>query len=106
MESRKTSGSSWRLSIIFSHDHRLTMSTKAYYQKQIIDLRARMAREKEAMKRDNESYARMIANASSPTSKASYRKSKVDRAESHKRNIESIKRQIAQAQLNKTRAPK
>ena len=82
------------------------MSTKAYYQKQIIDLRARMAREKEAMKRDNEYYARMIANASSPTSKASYRKSKVDRAESHKRNIESIKRQIAQAQLNKTRAPK
>lgn len=82
------------------------MSTKAYYQKQIIDLRARMAREKEAMKRDNESYARMIKSASSPSLKATYRKSKVDKAESHKRNIESIKRQIAQAQLNKTKASK
>lgn len=82
------------------------MSTKAYYQKQIIDLRARIAREKEAMKHDNESYARLIKSASSPSSKASYRKTKVDRAESHKRNIESLKRQIAQAQLNKTRAPK
>lgn len=82
------------------------MSTKAYYQKQIIDLRARVAREKEAMKRDNESYARLIKGASSPSSKASYRKSKVDRAERHKRNIESLKLQIAQAQLNKTRASK
>ncbi len=82
------------------------MSTKAYYQKQIIDLRARVAREKDAMKRDNESYARMIKSASSPSTTASYRKSKVDRAESHKRNIESLKRQIAQAQLNKTRASK
>ncbi len=82
------------------------MSTKAYYQKQIIDLRARMAREKEAMKRDNEYYARLIKGASTPTSKASYRKNKVDKAESHKRNIESLKRQIAQAQLNKTKASK
>lgn len=82
------------------------MSTKAYYQKQIIDLRARVAREKEAMKRDNESYARSIRSASTPTAKASYRKSKIDKAESHKRNIESLKRQIAQAQLNKVRAPK
>lgn len=65
-----------------------------------------MAREKEAMKRDNESYARLIKSASTPSGKASYRKSKVDRAESHKRNIESIKRQIAQAQLNKVKAPK
>lgn len=82
------------------------MSTKAYYQKQIIDLRARVAREREAMKRDNEYYANLIKGSSSPTSKASYRKSKVDRAESHKRNIESLQRQIAQAQLNKTRASK
>ncbi len=82
------------------------MSTKAYYQKQIIDLRAKMAREKELMKRDNESYARSIKNAATPSSKASFRKLKVDRAESHKRNIESLKRQIAQAQLNKTKAPK
>lgn len=82
------------------------MSTKAYYQKQIVDLRARVAREKEAMKRDNEYYAGLIKGASSPSSKASYRKSKIDRAESHKRNIESLQRQIAQAQLNKTRASK
>lgn len=82
------------------------MSTKAYYQKQIIDLRARVAREREAMKRDNEYYAKLIKGSSSPSSKASYRKSKVDRAESHKRNIESLQRQIAQAQLNKTRASK
>lgn len=82
------------------------MSTKAYYQKQIIDLRARIAREKESMKRDNESYARLIKGASSPSLKATYRKSKVDKAESHKRNIESLQRQVAQAQLNKTRASK
>lgn len=82
------------------------MSTKAYYQKQIIDLRARVAREREVMKRDNESYARQIKAASSPTMKANYRKSKIDRQESHKRTIESLQRQIAQAQLNKTRAPK
>lgn len=82
------------------------MSNKAYYQKQIIDLRARIAREKEAMKRDNESYARMIKNATSPSSKASYRKSKVDRQESHKRTIASLQQQVAQAQLNKARASK
>lgn len=79
---------------------------KAYYQKQIIDLRARVARERDSMKRDNEYYARMIKNASSPSSKASYRKSKIDRSESHKRTIASLQQQIAQAQLNKTKASK
>ena len=82
------------------------MSNKAYYQKQIVDLRTQMAREKEAMKRDNENYARLIKSASSPSSKASYRKSKIDKAESHKRHIESIKLKIAQAQLNKAKASK
>ena len=82
------------------------MSNKAYYQKQIIDLRARIAREREAMKRDNENYARLIRGTSSPSSKASYRKSKIDRAEAHKRQINSLKLQIAQAQLNKARASK
>ena len=82
------------------------MNNKAYYQKLIIDLRARIAREKEAMKRENESYARMIKNASSPSSKASLRKSKIDRTESHKRTIASLQTQVAQAQLNKTKAPK
>lgn len=82
------------------------MSNKAYYQKQIIDLRARITREKEAMKRDNESYARLIKNASTPSGKASYRKSKVDRAEAHKREIARLQTQVAQAQLNKSKAPK
>ena len=82
------------------------MSNKAYYQKQIIDLRARIAREKGAMKRDNESYARMIKSATSPSTKASYRKSKIDKAESHKREITRLQTQVAQAQLNKSKAPK
>ena len=82
------------------------MSNKAYYQKQIVDLRARIAREKEAKTRDNKSYARMIKNASSPSSKASYKKSKIDRDESHKREIDRLKILLAQAQLNKTKAPK
>lgn len=82
------------------------MSNKAFYQKQIVELRARIAREKEAMKRDNENYARMIKNASSPSSKASYRKSKIDRAEGHKREIARLQTQVAQAQLNKAKASK
>mgnify|MGYP003090833525 FL=1 len=40
--------------------------SKDYYRKQIIDLPARVAQEKEAKKRDNEYYARMIKSASSP----------------------------------------
>lgn len=82
------------------------MSNKAYYQKQIIDLRARIAREKESMKRDNESYARMVKSASSPSSKAYYRKAKVDKAEYHKRVIAQLQAQVAQAQRNKINAPK
>lgn len=39
----------------------------------------------------------MIKSASSPSSKASYRKQKIDRAASHDRNIESYKRQIESA---------
>lgn len=34
--------------------------SKEYYRKRIIDLRASMAKEKEAKKRDNEYYARMV----------------------------------------------
>ena len=71
--------------------------SKEYYRKRIIDLRASMAKEKEAKKRDNENYARYIKNASSPSSKASYRKSKIDAAARHDRNIESYKRQIESA---------
>ncbi len=71
--------------------------SKEYYRKRIIDLRASMAKEKEAKKRDNENYARYIKNASSPSSKASYRKSKIDAAARHDRQIEYLKRQIESA---------
>ena len=39
--------------------------SKEYYKKKIIDLRASMAKEKEAKKRDNERYASLIKGASS-----------------------------------------
>lgn len=68
-----------------------------YYKKQIIDLRAKLDREKEAKKHDNDNYASLIKHASTPSSKTSYRKSKVDHAATHDRNIESIKRQIESA---------
>ena len=68
--------------------------SKEYYKKRIIDLRADMAREKEAKKRDYERYASMIKGASSPSSKASYRKQKLDKAANHDRHIESLKRQF------------
>ena len=71
--------------------------SKDYYRKQIIDLRARVE-EKEAKKRDNEYYARMIKSASSPSSKATYRKNKIDKAAYHDRQIESLKRSILSAQ--------
>jgi hypothetical protein len=71
--------------------------SKEYYKKRIIDLRADIAREKEAKKRDNERYASLIKGTSSPSSKASYRKNKIDAAARHDRNIESYKRQIESA---------
>ena len=71
--------------------------SKEYYKKKIIDLRASLMREKESKKRDNENYARYIKNASSPSSKASYRKSKIDAAARHDRQIEYLKRQIESA---------
>lgn len=77
-----------------------------YYKKQIIDLRARLDKEKEAKKKDNERYANMIKNTSLASSKATYRKSKVDRAASHDRAIESLKRQIESAKANLAKARK
>jgi len=71
--------------------------SKEYYRKKIIDLRASLDREKEAKKRDNERYASLIKGASSPSSKASYRKSKIDAAARHDRAIDSLKRQIESA---------
>lgn len=68
-----------------------------YYKKKLIDLRSALAKEKEAKKRDNERYAGYIKSASTPSSKASYRKQKIDNAASHDRHIESIKRDIERA---------
>ena len=68
--------------------------SKEYYKKRIIDLRASIAREKEAKKKDNEYYARMIKSASTPSSKASYRKNKIDKAAYHDRQVEYYKKQI------------
>lgn len=68
--------------------------SKEYYKKKIIDLRAYIAKEKEAKKKDNEYYARLIKGASSPSSKASYRKNKIDKAAYHDRQVEAYKRQI------------
>lgn len=71
--------------------------SKEYYRKKIIDLRASLDREKEAKKRDNERYASLIKGTSSPSSKVSYRKSKVDAAARHDRQIDYLKRQIESA---------
>ena len=68
--------------------------SKEYYKKKIIDLRAYIAKEKEAKKRDNES---LIKGASLPSTKANYRKNKIDAAARHDRQIESYKRQIESA---------
>ena len=72
--------------------------SKEYYKKTIIDLRAKISKEKEAKKKDNEYYSRLIKGASSPSSKASYRKSKIDKAAYHDRQVEYYKRQIVSAQ--------
>lgn len=68
-----------------------------YYRKHLIDLRAQVATEREAKKRDNARYADLVKRATSPSSKASYRKQKIDHAASHDRRIESLKREIERA---------
>ena len=80
--------------------------SKEYYKKRIIDLRASIAKEKEQKKKDNEYYARMIKSASSPSSKATYRKHKIDKAASHDRDIEYYKRQIESAKESLARLRK
>ena len=64
------------------------------YKKRLIDLRARLASERERKKSDNARYANLIKGASSTSSKASYRKSKVDAAARHDREIERLKLDI------------
>ena len=53
--------------------------SKEYYKRRIVDLRVSIAKEKEAKKKDNEYYTRLIKSASTPFSKASYRKNKIDK---------------------------
>ncbi len=65
-----------------------------YYKKQLVDLRARVANEREAKKKDNAYYNNLIKGASSTSSKASYRKRKIEKSAYHDRQIESLKRQI------------
>ncbi len=74
--------------------------SKEYYKKRIIDLRASIAKEREAKKKDNAYYANLIKKATTPSGKASYRKSKIDRAASHDRRIESLKRDIENAKAS------
>ena len=67
---------------------------KEYYKKRLIDLRASIAKEREAKKKDNAYYADMIKRATSTSTKASYRKSKISKAASHDKRIESLKRDV------------
>lgn len=77
-----------------------------YYRKLLIDLRARLGKEREAKKKDNERYATSIKNTKVASTKASYRKMKIDRAASHDRQIESIKKQIENAKAGLARERK
>jgi len=72
--------------------------SKESIRKSIVDVRAYIAREREQKKKDNARLAAAIKAATSPTSKASYRKSKIDTAARHDRAIESYKRRIEQLQ--------
>lgn len=71
--------------------------SKEYYRKRIIDLRASLAKEKEAKKKDNAYYANRVKGATSTTNKTYYRKMKIEKAAYHSRQIESLKRQIESA---------
>ena len=77
-----------------------------YYRKKLVDLRSDLAKEKDAKKRDNARYADLVKNASSPSSKASYRKQKIDHTASHDRRIESLKREIESAKESLARERK
>lgn len=71
--------------------------SKEYYRKRIIDIREDIRREREAKKKDNERFASYIKSASSPSSKASYRKRKIEAAASHEKHIDSLKRSLESA---------
>lgn len=82
------------------------MGNVEYFRKQIIDLRDKVKREQEAKKRDNERYASLIKSTSNSSSKATYRKSKIDHAAQHDRAIAYLKESIARAQVSLAQARK
>ena len=71
--------------------------SKEFYKKKLIDLRAKLQKEKDEKKKDNERYANYVKNAKSTDQKAYYRKQKVSKATDHDRHIDSIKRDIERA---------
>jgi hypothetical protein len=77
-----------------------------YYKKQMIDLRARLQKEKDEKKKDNEYCAAQVKSASSMSSKASWRKQKVDRAARHDREIDRLKNSIENCKENIARERK
>ena len=72
--------------------------SKESIRKSIIDLRANIARERELKKKDNQRIAGYVRSATTPASKARYRKDKIDVAARHDRNIETYKRRIESLQ--------
>lgn len=48
----------------------------------------------------------MIKSTTSPSAKASYRKSKIDKSNYHNQRIESLKRDVARLQYEMSRASK
>ena len=77
-----------------------------YYRKQIIDLRAKLDKEKESKKELSWAEEEFLKGTSQASSKAAYRKSKIDKAASHDRAIENLKRQIESAKANLAKAKK
>jgi hypothetical protein len=63
-------------------------------------------KEKDEKKKDNEYCAALVKSASSMSSKASWRKQKVDRAARHDREIERIKNSIENCKENIARERK
>ena len=76
------------------------MGSKEIYQKQIISIRERIAKERERKSYDNQKIQEQINRAISVSSKASYRRQKVDRAAPHDRAIQGLQKQLETAKMN------
>lgn len=70
------------------------MSSKDTCRSNIIRISANLAKEREQKKKDNESYARQIAAATTPARKAALRKDKMNRAAVHDNRINQMKREL------------